>query len=107
MLVDAGGLCSTDASRFTYAKLRRPIWPLDPNHLMKVAHDLGEATYIEGVRGRTGGICLGTPADRINVGEVVCHTEEGFELIERVLNRYTLADLLKRRTKLLRLVEAG
>jgi microcystin degradation protein MlrC len=30
MLVDAGGLCSTDASRFTYAKLRRPIWPLDP-----------------------------------------------------------------------------
>lgn len=30
MLVDAGGLCSTDASRFTYSKLRRPIWPLDP-----------------------------------------------------------------------------
>ena len=30
MLVDAGGLCSTDASRFTYANLRRPIWPLDP-----------------------------------------------------------------------------
>jgi microcystin degradation protein MlrC len=30
MLVDAGGLCSTDASRFIYAKLRRPIWPLDP-----------------------------------------------------------------------------
>lgn len=56
---------------------------MSQNHLMKVAHDLGEATYIEGVRGRTGGICLGTPADRINVGEVVCHTEEGFELIER------------------------
>jgi len=30
LLVDAGGLCSTDASRFTYAKLRRPIRPLDP-----------------------------------------------------------------------------
>ena len=30
MLIDAGGLCSTDASRFTYSKLRRPIWPLDP-----------------------------------------------------------------------------
>lgn len=30
MLVDAGGLCSTDASRFSYAKLCRPIWPLDP-----------------------------------------------------------------------------
>jgi microcystin degradation protein MlrC len=30
MLVDARGLCSTDASRFAYARLRRPIWPLDP-----------------------------------------------------------------------------
>ena len=29
MLVDAGGLCSTDASRFHYTRLRRPIWPLD------------------------------------------------------------------------------
>ncbi len=29
MLVDAGGLCSTDGSRFRYSRLRRPIWPLD------------------------------------------------------------------------------
>ena len=29
MLVDSGALCSSDYRRFTYNKLRRPIWPLD------------------------------------------------------------------------------
>lgn len=104
---------------------------ISQNHLMKVAHDLGKAGYVEGVRGRAGGIRLGKPADKINVGEVVRHTEEGFDLVEcgscaiapaceltgilhealaafmEVLDRYTLADLLKRRVKLLRLFEVG
>jgi microcystin degradation protein MlrC len=29
MIVDSGALCSPDYKRFTYHKLRRPIWPLD------------------------------------------------------------------------------
>jgi microcystin degradation protein MlrC len=29
MLADSGALCSSDYRRFTYKKLRRPIWPLD------------------------------------------------------------------------------
>lgn len=102
---------------------------ISQNHLMKVAHDLGKAGYVEGVRGRTGGIRLAKPADRINVGAVVRQTEEGFELVEcgscliapacgltgvlaealaafmAVLDRYTLADLLKKRGKLLRLFD--
>ena len=106
-------------------------YDISQNHLMKVAHDLGKAGYIEGVRGRSGGIRLGKPAEQINVGDVVRHTEEGFDLVEcggcaiapaceltgvlhealtafmTVLDRYTLADLLKRRTKLMRLLEVG
>lgn len=102
---------------------------ISQNHLMKVAHDLGKAGYIEGVRGRSGGVRLARPADQINVGEVVRRTEEGFELVEcgtcviapacgltgvldealaafmAVLDRYTLADLLKKRSKLMRLFE--
>jgi Rrf2 family nitric oxide-sensitive transcriptional repressor len=102
---------------------------ISQNHLMKVAHDLGKAGYVEGVRGRSGGIRLARPADRINVGAVVRQTEEGFELVEcgscliapacgltgvlaealtafmAVLDRYTLADLLKKRGKLLRLFD--
>jgi Rrf2 family nitric oxide-sensitive transcriptional repressor len=98
---------------------------ISQNHLMKVAHDLGKAGYVEGVRGRSGGIRLAKPADRISVGAVVRRTEEGFDLADcgscvispacglsgvlsealtafmAVLDRYTLADLLKKRSKLL------
>lgn len=104
---------------------------ISQNHLMKVAHDLGKAGYIEGVRGRAGGIRLARPPEKINVGAVVRQTEDGFALVEcdtcaispaceltrvldealaafmAVLDRYTLADLLKRQTKLLRLLGVG
>ena len=97
------------------------------NHLMKVAHDLGKAGYIEGVRGRTGGIRLARPAARINVGAVVRRTEPDFDLVEcgscviapacaltgvmdealaafmAVLDGYTLADMLVKQSKLMRL----
>jgi microcystin degradation protein MlrC len=29
IVVDSGSLCSHDLTRFSYEKLRRPIWPLD------------------------------------------------------------------------------
>jgi Rrf2 family nitric oxide-sensitive transcriptional repressor len=100
-------------------------YDISQNHLMKVAHDLGKAGYVEGVRGRSGGIRLAKPANRINVGAVVRHTEEGFDLADcgtcviapacglagvltealtafmAVLDRYTLADLLKKGSKLM------
>lgn len=104
---------------------------ISQNHLMKVAHDLGKAGYIEGVRGRAGGIRLARPPGTINVGAVVRQMEEGFDLVEcdacaiapaceltrildealaafmTVLDRYTLADLLTRQAKLLRLLRVG
>jgi Rrf2 family nitric oxide-sensitive transcriptional repressor len=104
---------------------------ISQNHLMKVAHDLGKAGYVEGVRGRSGGIRLAKPADRINVGDVVRHTEEGFDLADcgscaiapacgltgvlaealgafmAVLDRYTLADLIKKRSMLIDLFKVG
>jgi Rrf2 family nitric oxide-sensitive transcriptional repressor len=99
------------------------------NHLTKVAHDLGRAGYVEGVRGRTGGIRLARAAERINVGAVVRQTEHGFDLADcgsciiapacgltgvldealaavlAVLDRYTLADLLAKQSRLMRLFE--
>jgi Rrf2 family transcriptional regulator, nitric oxide-sensitive transcriptional repressor len=102
---------------------------ISQNHLMKVSHQLGKAGYVTGVRGRFGGIRLGRPADKINVGAVVRLTEDDFELVDcgncliapacgltgalaealaafmAVLDRYTLADLLKKRSKLMTLFD--
>jgi len=40
---------------------------ISQNHLMKVAHELGKAGYVEGVRGRSGGIRLAQPSTDTHV----------------------------------------
>src|SRR3546814_824132 len=100
---------------------------ISQNHLMKVVNELVRAGYIEGVRGRFGGIRLGRPPEDINMGAVVRHTEDGFDLVDcgsciiapacgmtgilhqavaaflAVLDGYTLADLLTKRSDLAKL----
>ncbi len=99
---------------------------ISQNHLMKVVHDLRKAGYLEAVRGRSGGIRLARSPAEIGVGEVVRHTEEGFQLVDcpscviapacgltgvladalsafmAVLDRHTLADLVANRVDALR-----
>jgi Rrf2 family nitric oxide-sensitive transcriptional repressor len=96
------------------------------NHLMKVVHDLRRAGYVASVRGRSGGMRLARAAAEINIGEVVRHTEEGFDLADcrsciiapacaltsvlnealdgfmAVLDRHSLADLVINRADALR-----
>jgi Rrf2 family nitric oxide-sensitive transcriptional repressor len=47
---------------------------------MKVVNDLGKAGFVQAVRGRSGGIRLARPASEISLGEIVRHTEDGFDL---------------------------
>lgn len=101
-------------------------YAISQNHLMKVVHDLRKHGYLAAVRGRAGGIRLARPAAEINIGEVVRHTEEGFDLVDcgsciiapacglvgvlgealgafmRVLDGYTLEDLVATRAEALR-----
>jgi Rrf2 family nitric oxide-sensitive transcriptional repressor len=94
------------------------------NHLMKVAQTLIRAGFVAGLRGRSGGLRLAQPAESIIVGAVVRATEDSFALVEcferdsntcvvtpacglrgpleeaahaflAVLDRYSLADLVK------------
>jgi Rrf2 family nitric oxide-sensitive transcriptional repressor len=102
---------------------------ISKNHLMKVAHQLGVAGYVETVRGRRGGLRLAKPARAIGLGEVVRHCEPDMALVmcfepvnadcavlphcvlrqalkkaraafSEALDKYTLGDLVKPRAAL-------
>lgn len=104
---------------------------ISENHLTKVVHFLGREGYLVNTRGRGGGLAL-APAD-INIGEVVKTTEGGdvpaecfeprtnrcsimpdcqlkFALAEAVqafyaaLEKYTLADAVKNREALVKVL---
>ena len=105
------------------------VYGISQNHLMKVVHDLGKAGFIITVRGRNGGIRLARPPEQINLGEVIRHTEQDFELADcgnciimpacgltsvldeavraflRVFESYTLADAMQNKRRLARLFE--
>lgn len=94
--------------------------------LFKILQPLVEAGFVETVRGRNGGVRLGKPAGQINLFEVVRVTEESFAMAEcfendaadcplvdscalnaalrealgaffAVLERHTIADMVKER----------
>ena len=54
---------------------------ISANHLMKVVHQLGQAGYVDTIRGRNGGMRLGKPAAAIGVGELVRFTEPDMEIV--------------------------
>ena len=51
-------------------------------HLMKVVQHLGHLGYVKTLRGRGGGLSLGAEPETIRLGQVVRQTEENLDLVE-------------------------
>jgi Rrf2 family nitric oxide-sensitive transcriptional repressor len=51
-------------------------------HLNKVVNALTRAGYLTAVRGRSGGVRLAKPAEKIGIGNVIRATEPDFALVE-------------------------
>jgi Rrf2 family nitric oxide-sensitive transcriptional repressor len=49
---------------------------------MKVVHGPGKGGLVTTASGRGGGLGLGRPADVISIGEVVCYSEAGLDLVD-------------------------
>jgi Rrf2 family transcriptional regulator, nitric oxide-sensitive transcriptional repressor len=106
---------------------------INRNHLVKVVFRLGQLGYLNTSRGKGGGIRLANDAAKLNLGKLIRQTEEEFALVEcfqernclcviepacvlkgalhaalaaffEVLDRYTLADLIKPSRNLARLL---
>jgi Rrf2 family nitric oxide-sensitive transcriptional repressor len=56
-------------------------YEISRTHLMKVAHQLGQAGYLKTVRGKNGGFRLARAAASIGLGDVVRHTEPDMALV--------------------------
>jgi Rrf2 family nitric oxide-sensitive transcriptional repressor len=119
--------------RATIGEIAR-TFDISENHLMKVVHLLGKAGLLENIRGKGGGLELARAPEAINVGKVVRITEgrpmpaecfdpernrcvitpvcklknvlaEAVKAFYAVLDQYTLADLLRNRHVLSRVLE--
>lgn len=55
---------------------------ISKNHLMKLASALTHEGFVISVRGRSGGLKLAKPPERITIGAVVRCTENDFALVE-------------------------
>lgn len=101
------------------------------NHLMKLVHDLGKHGYVDTVRGKNGGLRIGRDPAKLSVGEVVRAMEKDMSIVEcfdpenydcriaetcalkgimrkavksflEVLDEYTIKDLTKPKSKLIK-----
>lgn len=64
------------------------------NHLMKVAQSLIRAGFVEGVRGRNGGLRLSTAPTEIRIGDVVRRLEEDMAIVPCVSEDEEVACIL-------------
>lgn len=67
-------------------------YQISKSHLTKIVHQLAQLGYIDSVRGKNGGIRLAMSAEKINLGQILRHTEPDFDIVpcfQKVLTQNT------------------
>lgn len=124
-------LASVSERRCTVQEIAS-AYDISRHHLVKVVRHLGDLGYVKSTRGKHGGLQLAMPAHEINLGEVIRQTEPHLNLMEcmdeetnrciissqcalksllhqalqaflAVLDRYSLADIVRNREALVSL----
>ena len=120
-------LAAKPGERATIAQVAR-AFGVSEHHMVKVVHSLGRAGWLSNIRGKGGGLELAVAPEKIVVGKVVRHTEgpavmaecfddanecsivedcrlkgvlaESLKAFYAVLDRHTVADIVKNRQQL-------
>ena len=82
---------------------------ISQNHLNKVAAELCHLGYLQSIRGRSGGVCLGMGASSISIGELLRKIENTSTLVEcfeESSNKCPLRDKCRFRLALQRALDA-
>ncbi len=122
-------LALNDARNVTIREIAQ-TFKVPRNHLMKISQALARHGYIHAIRGRGGGLRLGRDPDAVNLRDVVWDMEPTLEIFDchnprcpiagncvlkkalmeardhflAALGKYTLADLVRHKRKLRRLL---
>lgn len=104
-------------------------YAISNNHMVKIIHNLAKLGLIKTIRGKNGGICMATPPQDINLGHLILQLESNFDLVPcfnkekancciapvcklkgilyeaqlafmKVLNQFTLADIVHNKIEL-------
>ncbi len=74
-------LAQKDGELATIGEIAK-FYQISRNHLVKVVHHLGNAGFLNTIRGKHGGIKLARAANLIFIGDVVWQMEPGFNVVE-------------------------
>lgn len=122
-------LAVNDDKRATLSEIAA-FYPVSLEHLRKIVHELARSGYVRTYQGKHGGMELARPPEEIPIGDVVRHCEghetfidceglecrlarvctlkailsEGQEALFDTLNKYSLADLVQSKPRMVKLL---
>ncbi len=82
LCLTAADVCRRAGRSADHIEETAELYGISRAHLMKVANQLTRSGFLKPVRGRSGGLTLGKPPQKIGLSDVLRATEPDFALVE-------------------------